>query len=136
MTLSNWMKRPTSLGPSRERRSLSISYDAAVGFSPSGRGIAYPAPKPPQRLYPYRPNSALSRRSKFLFMSEARTSSCPHCCQPMKLVHTIPPLSPTWPAILAFYCAPCQHAETKEGCAAIRQRKISHQQTPESVPAF
>ena len=47
-------------------------------------------------------------------MSEARTSSCPHCCQPMKLVHTIPPLSPTWPAILAFYCAPCD-AETKEG---------------------
>ena len=48
-------------------------------------------------------------------MSEARTSSCPHCCQPMKLVHTIPPLSPTWPAILSFYCEPWRHAETKRG---------------------
>jgi len=47
-------------------------------------------------------------------MTQARTSPCPHCDQPMKLVHTIPPLEAAWPALLAFYCAPCLHAETKE----------------------
>ena len=43
-----------SLGPSRERAiPLDLHGDGApVGFSPPGRGIAYPAPKPPQRLYP------------------------------------------------------------------------------------
>ena len=64
-------------------------------------------------------------------MSEARTSSCPHCCQPMKLVHTIPPLSPTWPAILAFYCAPCQHASGRKLSTRSRSRQTPklHSQT-------
>jgi hypothetical protein len=47
-------------------------------------------------------------------MIQVRTSLCPHCDQPMQLVHTIPPLGPAWPTLLAFYCAPCCHAETKE----------------------
>src|ERR1700730_3532466 len=46
-------------------------------------------------------------------MAPPRTSFRPHCNQP-KLVHTIPPFAPAWPAVLAFYCAPCSHAETKE----------------------
>ena len=45
-------------------------------------------------------------------MSEARETSCPRCAQPMRLVRTIPPLEPSWPELLAFYCAPCHHAET------------------------
>jgi hypothetical protein len=32
----------------------------------------------------------------------------------MRLVRTIPAVGPAWPALLAFYCAPCQHAETIE----------------------
>jgi hypothetical protein len=42
-------------------------------------------------------------------------ASCPHCEEPMKLVHTIPPLAPEWPPLLAYYCASCCHAETKHG---------------------
>src|SRR5262249_725374 len=53
-------------------------------------------------------------RHHLLAMTQARTPPCPHCDQPMKLVHTIPPLEAAWPALLAFYCAPCFHAETKE----------------------
>ena len=48
-----------------------------------------------------------------MFAMTARISFCPHCNRPMKLVHTIPPLEPAWPVLLAFYCAPCRHAETK-----------------------
>jgi len=40
--------------------------------------------------------------------------SCPNCREPMKLVRTIPPLGPAWPALLVFYCAACSHAETIE----------------------
>jgi hypothetical protein len=53
-------------------------------------------------------------RNYLSVMASARTSFCPQCNRPMKLVHTIPPLEPAWPALLAFYCAPCSHAETKE----------------------
>jgi hypothetical protein len=38
--------------------------------------------------------------------------SCPHCREPMKLVHTIPRLGGL-PEIFVFYCARCKHAETE-----------------------
>ena len=47
-------------------------------------------------------------------MAPPPSSFCPHGNQPMKLVHTLRPLEPAWPALLAFYCAPCSHAEAKE----------------------
>jgi hypothetical protein len=52
--------------------------------------------------------------SNRLTMSDKRhePTLCPHCRQPMKLVHTIPPLE-GFSEISAFYCRPCQHAETK-----------------------
>src|SRR5262249_19200911 len=33
-------------------------------------------------------------------MNETRKTSCPRCNQPMRLVRTIPPIDPSWPAIL------------------------------------
>jgi len=51
-------------------------------------------------------------------MTQPRTSLCSHCDRPMKLVRSIPPLGPAWPTLLAFYCSPCCHAETKEDRAA------------------
>jgi hypothetical protein len=42
------------------------------------------------------------------------SSHCPYCDQRMQLVRTIPRLGPAWPTLLAFYCAPCCHAETKQ----------------------
>jgi hypothetical protein len=53
-------------------------------------------------------------RNYLFVMIQAPTSRCPHCDEPMRLVRIIPPLEPAWPSLLAFYCAPCSHAETKE----------------------
>ena len=38
---------------------------------------------------------------------------CPECCEPMKLVRTIPKLG-GMPELFSFFCAPCGVAETKE----------------------
>jgi hypothetical protein len=46
-------------------------------------------------------------------VSEGMGYILPALQQPMKLVHTIPPLGPSWPTLPAFYCAPC-HAETEQ----------------------
>jgi hypothetical protein len=42
---------------------------------------------------------------------------CPACSQchgTMKLVRTVPALGPAWPALLVFFCAECNQAETWE----------------------
>ena len=48
-------------------------------------------------------------------MSTAQTlfPPCPDCEKPMKLVRTIPKLGGLC-ALVVFYCAPCNHVETKE----------------------
>jgi hypothetical protein len=44
---------------------------------------------------------------------EAARAPCPHCHEPMDIERTIPQLGGL-PALIVFYCARCNHAETKE----------------------
>ena len=39
---------------------------------------------------------------------------CPHCSQPMKLVSMSRLLGRSCPTLLEFYCASCDHEETKK----------------------
>ena len=40
--------------------------------------------------------------------------TCPQCNQPMRLVRSIPAIGLAWPALLVFFCAACNQAETRE----------------------
>jgi hypothetical protein len=47
----------------------------------------------------------------------------------MRLVRTIPAVGPAWPALLAFYCERCRHAETVEGESGITVASTAAQET-------
>ena len=47
----------------------------------------------------------------------------------MQLVRTIPAFGPAWPALLAFYCAQCQHAETIEEDSGLTVASTAGQET-------
>jgi cytochrome c553 len=65
-------------------------------------------------------------------MNTSSAPVCRHCGNSMRLVRTIPAVGPAWPALLAFYCAECHHAETKEEERIEPASRIAAQQTAET----